>query len=179
MNPFKSQWRTIYIQKRKEIPEARRLEAAAAALDALDALLKKPSIIVSFASMRQEINLWPFNDLLVKQQRLALPKIVGDELQLFTVTNFDDDLELSPWNILEPNLKKCRPIAFKNISCILVPALAYDPLHMRLGYGKGHYDRLLKHIPQPKLGVGFKEQLSLQPLPIEDHDRRLDELHLF
>ncbi len=44
-------------------------------------------------------------------------------------------------------------------SLILVPLIAYDDTKHRIGYGKGYYDRTLKHFPNSyKIGIAFEEQ---------------------
>jgi len=51
----------------------------------------------------------------------------------------------------------------------LVPGLAFSPLGHRLGYGKGHYDRLLGHQKGIRMGVGYHWQLH-PTLPQQAHD---------
>ena len=61
---------------------------------------------------------------------------------------------------------------------IVLPMVAFDRRGMRLGYGRGHYDRainaLRKSGRQPKLlGIAFSVQ-EVDPIPAEPHDVRLD-----
>jgi 5-formyltetrahydrofolate cyclo-ligase len=51
----------------------------------------------------------------------------------------------------------------------IVPLLAFDRSGRRLGYGKGHYDRLLSVYTAPAVGVAFASQ-EVQGLPAEPHD---------
>ncbi len=132
--------------------------------------------IISFASRRDEINTISLNQKLALEGRLHLPKIVGDSLQIFRVLNLSADLALSSLGIWEPIPEKCSPA--ENIAAILVPGLAFDQDHFRLGYGKGHHDRLLAHLSCPSFGIGFLEQLT-DRLPREIHDRPVTKLLLF
>jgi 5-formyltetrahydrofolate cyclo-ligase len=55
---------------------------------------------------------------------------------------------------------------------ILVPLLGFDRCGYRLGYGAGHYDRLLKQTRGITIGVGFAAQ-EVPALPHAPHDVRL------
>jgi len=55
---------------------------------------------------------------------------------------------------------------------------------MRIGYGKGYYDKLITHAKSLRwkthfIGIGFQEQLCAKPLPAQSHDMCVDELLLF
>jgi 5-formyltetrahydrofolate cyclo-ligase len=63
----------------------------------------------------------------------------------------------------------------KNIDLAIIPALAVDKDGVRLGKGKGFYDRaLLEFAPLPPvIAVVFEEEL-LSSLPAESHDQPVD-----
>ncbi len=77
-----------------------------------------------------------------------------------------------------------RSIPPEAIDTVVVPGLAFDSDHMRLGYGGGYYDAFLAqaHIARqavdlPDLfacGVCFDCQISADPLPQSAHDIQLD-----
>ena len=139
------------------------------------------STILSFASKEKEINLWPLNETLAKEGRLSLPKMVeGSKITPFHIDNLDKQLVLhSKWKVLEPNSEHCKEVSIDKIDCILVPGIAFDRGHGRLGYGKGFYDRFLTQFSCPLIGVGFKEQLLETPFPHEKHDIPLTDIFLF
>ena len=56
---------------------------------------------------------------------------------------------------------------------IVVPGLAFDTRGHRIGYGKGHYDKLLKSTKGYKVGLAFAEQV-IETVPDEAHDVPLD-----
>jgi 5-formyltetrahydrofolate cyclo-ligase len=161
--------RTSLKDLRNSIPLERR-QAAAGQL----AQLHVSGNVLSFASFGSEINTQFLNQKLARENRLILPKIIGDELHLFHVDDLSK-LSLSNWGVPEPIPSLCRPA--EKIDTILVPGLAFDKDHFRLGYGKGHYDRLLSKISAVTIGVGFIEQLA-EKLPREPHDRSVDRLLL-
>lgn len=169
-------FRSHFLQKREAIGSVRREDAQSGIFSFFSSF---SGTIVSFASLIHEVDLWPLNEKLAEEKRLVLPRICGDELELYFVDSLKEQLEISPWKILEPIPSKCRKVSLDEIQTILVPGLAFDENHMRLGFGKGFYDRLLEKCQAKKYGVGFKEQLSISPLPCEVHDQMLDEIYLF
>ena len=61
----------------------------------------------------------------------------------------------------------------------LVPGIVFDKKGNRIGYGKGFYDRLLKHIECPTIGVGYKEQLFKRSFSPTLFDVPLKHIELF
>ncbi|MCB1072301.1 MAG: 5-formyltetrahydrofolate cyclo-ligase [Chlamydiales bacterium] len=173
--------REKYIAIREELSEERRLQASLAATKQLLKLLSGFGQIISFASKDEEINLWPLNKQLATEGRLLLPRMVsGSEIVPFQVKNLDQELVLHPkWNVLEPNPKLCKEVIVEKIDFAIVPGVAFDRGHGRLGYGKGFYDRFLSKLSCPLIGVGFKEQLLEPPFPHEKHDVPLTDIYLF
>lgn len=145
----KNELRAYFKMLRKNLSLFRRKEAA----EALFKHLPKKIAIFSFASMGTEINLSKVNTLLKQENRLTLPLMQEDQI----IPSNENPYQL-----------------------IFVPALAFDRSGARLGYGKGHFDRFLaKHPPIRTIGVGFREQLSKEPLPQDPWDLKVDELWLF
>lgn len=177
MNKAKVRKRFLLTRK---ISETRKKEASSKALETLVCITKKYSKVLSFASTKDELNLWPLNQQLLKDQKLILPKVSGKTLKPYVVENLSE-LKLHPkWKILEPALQNSKPLNLKDIPIVLVPALAFDQNGYRLGHGFGYYDRFLKEVPHAyTIGIGFKESLSLEALPIEPHDIALKALLLF
>jgi 5-formyltetrahydrofolate cyclo-ligase len=70
--------------------------------------------------------------------------------------------------------------AIAQADVILAPALAVDRTGVRLGYGGGCYDRALTRIRPDALVVALLHEGELleEPLPAEDHDRRVDAVAL-
>lgn len=105
---------------------------------------------------------------------------------VLSFNSFPKEIDLS---LLNDQLKKEDRVLFpeqldmaylSQIFCILVPGLGFDSNLMRIGYGKGYYDRLLILAKtQLKWGIGFKEQMLEENLPCEPHDQKLDTLYVF
>lgn len=174
----KNKIRSLLKEKRKGLSAERRREGAQNLLHALLPLVKS-GLILSFASFQDETDLWPLNERLAKQKQLVLPLMLREKLLLYLVKNPKEELHPSSFGILEPCQKRCREILPEQISLALIPGLGFDLEHHRIGYGKGYYDRLLGKLTKvKKIGIGFSEQLVNHPLPIQEHDVRLDQLLL-
>lgn len=160
--------RTTWKSLRAQIPLTRREEAAKKLVQFAKANMI-PSNILSFSSFGDEIDTQAINHWLIQQGALLLPRVEGSDLAIYRVKD-PQDLLLSPLGILEPNPRKCTKIDPEMIHTALVPGLCFDESHHRLGYGKGHYDRLLNKLSNSLfLGVGFQEQKTLQ-LPHDPWD---------
>lgn len=160
--------------RRETISEKRKKEAAQAIFATFE---KASEIILSFSSLPEEIDLHRLNEHLAKRKQLILPKVADGELLLFYVENLSEELTLSKWKILEPIPAKCKQASPHDIEIALIPGLGFDPDKHRIGYGKGYYDKLLLNLENAlKIGIGFKEQLLKERIPIEPHDQPLDEL---
>lgn len=164
----------------KLIPMGRQIEASMKAALGLGPLLAQFKNILSFSNVDSEVDTEPLNALFAQRGQLLLPKVQGAQLHIFRVSDPDSQLVRSAWNILEPVPELCEEVKTSEISFILVPALAFDRNNFRLGRGRGYYDRILETLPEcPAYGLGLKEQLSEELLPIDDHDVQLTGLYLF
>ncbi len=164
---------------RTNLSTQRQQEAKSLLIDALYPKLSSFSMILSFSSLPDELDLWPLNTLLSNEKRLALPKLEHSLIQPYKINNIDTDLEKCSFSIKEPQPHICPILALHDIDCILVPGLCFDSNNHRLGFGYGHYDRFLAqtlHIPT--FGIGYKEQ-KVDRLPTEPHDIPLTKIYLF
>ena len=55
----------------------------------------------------------------------------------------------------------------------IVPGIAFDRKGYRLGWGKGYYDRLLKDVNAPKIGLAYNFQI-VSRLPHSSYDIPMD-----
>ncbi|MCH9630023.1 MAG: 5-formyltetrahydrofolate cyclo-ligase [Chlamydiia bacterium] len=172
--------RLFFKEKRSKISLERRKEAEKHLLDDLYPSLVGYSGVLSFASFGDEINMWLLNETLCKEGRLLLPRIENDSISIYLVSDIKKELVKSTYGILEPDPKTAKKHSELNIHCALVPALGFDEYNHRLGYGKGHFDRFIHKLENTiTVGVGFKEQFVGDPLPVEEHDKKLDHVVLF
>jgi 5-formyltetrahydrofolate cyclo-ligase len=179
---MKESLRAYYKKLRKDLTVERKKEASAKACSFLKEFTKKEKYVLSFAPFNDEINISPFNEFLAHENRLVLPKLENQDLLIFLVASLENDLKAHPkYKMLEPIKEKCIPFATNQINVVIVPGLAFDKNNHRLGYGMGCYDRFLKKLSKntQTLGIGYREQLSMTPLPVDEHDQPLDNIFLF
>lgn len=128
---------------------------------------------------------------------LALPRCVGPrQMRWFRVESFDE-LEKSPFGMLEPPLEGARELLVCDdgsgfgrdfdsgcagglegaCAVAVVPGLAFDAAGFRLGYGGGYYDAFLAKFPGVSIGLCRRAQMlgSLAAEgALEPHDRPVD-----
>lgn len=75
--------------------------------------------------------------------------------------------------IAEPVGARFNSNVLRSCALVIVPALAVDSQHMRLGKGAGYYDRALAGLSVPVAAVVFAEEL-VQHVPHEPHDVPVD-----
>ena len=107
-------------------------------------------------------------------KRLAVPRVEGDRMRFFYYE--PSKLVRGAFGIEEPSDEAalCPPT---EIELMIVPGVAFTAAGDRMGRGKGYYDKYLcqSDFCGYTIGVGYAHQL-LDQLPVEPHDRRLDEV---
>ena len=125
-------------------------------------------------------------------KRIFVPKVIGpnpQDMVMIEVLSFEqlNSFPKSKWGIPEPPVEMTQngdKEALCDIDLILLPGVAFDSNCNRLGHGKGYYDCFLERLIKiktenqlliPKLvGLSLSEQIVEEPIPMEDHDTRLD-----
>lgn len=64
-------------------------------------------------------------------------------------------------------------VQLSEVSGFVIPAVAFDKQGVRLGRGKGYYDRNLVNFSKKKIGVCFETSLC-ESLPAEQHDLKCE-----
>ena len=112
--------------------------------------------------------------LLARGVTVCLPWVDGSSLGVAPVSSLDD---LQPgWRgVREPppaDRHALRPTA---LQALIVPGLGFDRAGNRLGYGGGHFDRLLAQVRSGTvvIGVGLDEQV-VAAIPTDSHDHPVD-----
>lgn len=111
-------------------------------------------------------------ELAPMNKKFILPKVKDETtLHLYYVQSLDE-VELGRYKILEPkiHLKQALP---KDIDLAIIPGVAFAANGHRIGYGKGFYDRLLKKLTCPKVGVAYDFQI-VENIAGELHDTPMD-----
>lgn len=126
--------------------------------------------IFIYNSLSDEVNTSSFIQKWIDQKKFYLPVIKEDNL-IFREYNASTQLSKSTLGILEPQSDDF--FNYKTIDLVVIPGIAFDRKMNRLGRGKGYYDRFLKEIKAPKMGICFDFQLYDQ-IPFSDLDVKMD-----
>lgn len=83
-------------------------------------------------------------------------------------------LAAGPMRVPEPEYKTWMPSS--RVDLVIVPGLVFGKDGTRIGFGGGHYDRLLSRCSAAavKAGFAFRNQISGAKLPSEPHDITMD-----
>ena len=96
-------------------------------------------------------------------KRIALPTIIKNQKKIVPtlVEDVKKDLTVGSYGIKEPKGAAGKPLEISDIDLVIVPGVAFDKKHNRLGRGAGYYDRFLSQIPSeiPTVGLAFDFQL--------------------
>ena len=109
------------------------------------------------------------SEILGQNKNLLLPRIVNDNLQFYIVSNLEK-LEKGNFEIMEPK-DSCEKA--EKIDCVLIPTVGVSKSGVRLGYGKGYYDRFLSLIDAVKISLTYSKQI-VKSIPNDSHDVKMD-----
>jgi 5-formyltetrahydrofolate cyclo-ligase len=135
---------------------------------------RKASAILGFAPLPDELDIWPALLGALPAKTVALPWYdrASDSYAVRIITDPAKDLVPGNYGIREPS-PACPKISLIQLDVALVPGVGYNKTGVRLGRGKGYYDRLLAGFPGVKCGIGYDWQVGL-PIPAEEHDVHLN-----
>ena len=163
------------LARRDAIPETRRIEAAMALAEHVEALEALPGAVVSaYWPIRSEIDPRPLLFALHERGcRMALPAIVDDAIVFRELVRAG---ELAPAGFGTMAPPADAPVLAPDL--VLLPLAAFDGSGNRLGYGRGHYDAAIRALSEgghaPRLvGLAYEAQ-QVEAIPAEPHDVRLD-----
>jgi 5-formyltetrahydrofolate cyclo-ligase len=108
-------------------------------------------------------------DMLEQDKNLLLPRIVNNNLEFCIVPNLEK-LEKGSFEIMEPR-DSCKKA--EKINCVLIPTVGVSKSGVRLGYGKGYYDRFLSSTDAVKISLTYSKQI-VKSIPSDSHDIKID-----
>lgn len=132
--------------------------------------------IFAYYPFRSEID----TKILIKRalddkKEVVLPRVSGDGLRLFLVSDIHNSLEKGSFGIMEPVPRNNREASLGDVELVIVPGVAFDKGLNRLGYGGGYYDRILQGLDKKtkKIALCFQMQI-VESVPVGDHDKKVD-----
>lgn len=104
--------------------------------------------------------------------RVLLPVTRVDGLLDWAIATPDGDFEEGLFGVPEPTGELLGPIAVNDVDLMIIPAAAVDRTGMRLGWGRGYFDKTLGSMERcpPVYAVVFDSEV-LDEVPREVHDQ--------
>jgi 5-formyltetrahydrofolate cyclo-ligase len=130
-------------------------------------------VIAAYHPLQDEISPYPILAGLGEGQRGALPWFADRDARM--IWRALPAAEPSPWGVLQPAAAADALAP----DLVLVPLVLGDRSGLRIGHGKGHYDRALAHLRDGgrevrTIGLAWPDQILDGALPADPWDIRLD-----
>lgn len=110
-----------------------------------------------------------------KKIHIAVPKVLGDEMEFFEIDSLDE-LKEGCMGILEPdnnNIVNIEAVKDNKKAFMVLPGLAFDIERKRVGYGGGFYDKYLDRYGADrffKAGICYDFQMQKQDMIEADNN---------
>lgn len=130
--------------------------------------------IAAYLPTQDEPNIRPFLAWAQERDIKVLLPVSRDDGLLDWAVSSDAEQE-GLYGMPEPVGEVLGPIAINDVDLIIVPAAAVDHTGMRLGWGRGYFDRTLGSMEKcpPVFAVIFDGEL-VESVPTELHDKSVD-----
>lgn len=146
-----------------------------------DKLLKlseyiKADTIFIYYPFRSEIDTTEIiKDALLNNKKVVLPKVTGENLKIFFISDIKMDLKPGSYGILEPDINSCKEANLNEIDLAIVPGLCFDLNFNRIGYGGGFYDKILSKLRKDVkiIALAFDLQI-INNIPSCAHDKKVN-----
>ena len=102
----------------------------------------------------------------------VFPRVEGETMSFYR--SRWDELKPGAYRVFEPVDEVSARVSLDELSWVLVPGVSFDRTGVRLGRGKGFYDRALQNYSGEKVGVCLSRGVSNEALPCEEHDLKMD-----
>ena len=171
----KSKLRQVFLKKRQSLTSyeiEKRSKAICKKIKSL-AQIENNNVIACYLSVNNEPDLKEvIGHFLDAEKTIVIPAFFENlKKYKFVKLSSLEYLKAGPYNIPQPS--KLVPFDSKNIDLALIPGLAFSQDGLRLGYGKGVYDKLTANTNALKIGVCFDFQ-EIDNFTSESHDLRVD-----
>jgi 5-formyltetrahydrofolate cyclo-ligase len=172
----KSGLREQLLAARRSVADNVRADEARSLAKYLDAVVSSDSTVCAYVPVGAEPGSIEMLDVLLRRAaRVLLPvaRTTADDspVGLRWGEYRPGHLVTARFGLLEPAEPWLPATAVAEASVVLVPALAVDRAGVRLGRGRGFYDRTLVHRdPRARLIAVIRDEELLDELPHEPHD---------
>lgn len=136
-------------------------------------LFSQASTILAYMSMSGEVST---HEAIARWheagKRIVLPLVCGDELKLKEYA--PSSIKEGYRGILEPS-DDAQDVPAEEVELAIIPGIAFTENGLRMGRGKGYYDRLLPALDCPKYGICYSFRV-VDGIPTDPWDAPLDGL---
>ncbi|WP_375401177.1 5-formyltetrahydrofolate cyclo-ligase [uncultured Amnibacterium sp.] len=165
-------------ERRRNLTASERARAAAGLTERLVSLTGEVGArsVACYLSAVDEPDTRPFINWAREQGlRVLFPISRADGLLDWTAATPDEQETIGLFGMPEPLGEMLGPIAINDVDLILVPAASVDWTGMRLGWGRGYFDKTLGSMERcpPVYAVVFDSEV-VDSVPSERHDQRVD-----
>ena len=134
-------------------------------------MFRHAHVVMFYYPVHHEVDLRPLLDKYKDEKVVLLPVTHHDSIELRQYIGHDN-LKAGHYGIPTPQTGTYRGTP----DLVIVPGLAFDKDLVRIGRGKGYYDRFLRKLRKvPKIGVCYDFQIS-DDVPWSMHDVRMDKV---
>ena len=171
MQEVKRSLRKELIARRKAISVQYKQLADESIFAQLKPLIDAADSVLTYVSTDIEVDTRRVLEYCFSTNKAVAVPVSGDtELSFYEIRSFDD-LEIGRFGIYEPRERSSEHIGSAASLCI-VPALCADGSGLRLGYGRGYYDRYLSSFSGKSVIICYSD--FRMEVPAEPHDKRAD-----
>ncbi len=172
----KAALRERLLAARRSVPDDAHADEARSLTEHVAAVVRSDSTVCAYAPVGAEPGSIEILDVLLQLAGRVLLPIArstsdGSPLALQWGEYRPGQLVAARFGLLEPAEPWLPATSVAEASVVLVPALAVDRAGVRLGRGRGFYDRTLVHRDRHALVIAvIRDQELLDELPREPHD---------
>lgn len=165
-------------ERRQQMSQAAREQAGVGIAEQLDALVaaRGARAVSCFLPTASEPDTRAFiADAVARGIRVLLPITRADGLLDWAVADADAEIVDGLHGTPEPLSDALSPLAVGDVDVLLIPAAAVDGTGMRLGWGRGYFDKTIGSMANcpPVYAVIFDSEL-IDTVPRELHDQPVD-----
>lgn len=171
MREVKKALRRELIARRRALDPAEKARADSSIFMQLLPLLSGVSAVFTYVSTQIEVDTRALIGCCLERGVPVAVPVSGDEELCFYYITDTAQLAEGRYGIPEP-ADRSRPAAADERTLCIVPALCADGEGLRLGYGKGYYDRFLRDFAGRSVILCYES--FRREVPAEPHDVRAD-----
>lgn len=176
-NYDKGEIRKLLSEKRNQLSYSERERYSSHITNTLLSLddIANAKCVHCYKSFGAEVTTSDFINELLSRKKIIYVPVVNDDILLHAEINYQTQWKKDRFGIptpIAPSLT-VHEMRLEENDCIIIPMLGYDSQCMRLGYGKGFYDKFLSATKGKKIGLAFSCQYY-EIIPSDVHDIAMD-----